>query len=290
MNLITVFQQFPTHEACIDHLETVRWGEIPACPHCGSVTVARKADGYRVGRWNCHGCKSSFNVLSGTIFEKTKIPLQKWFLGIAIILNAKKSVSSYQLSRDLDLNQKSAWYMGMRIREAMVDDGDLLSGIVEADEAYIGGKPRKANRRDDDKPAKRGRGTDKLPIVGVVERGGRVVAEPSPKVNAASLSAFLTRNIDRGSLLITDAFAAYRRMGEIVRHAVIDHSVQYVDGLVHTNTIEGFWSLLKRAWYGTHHHYSDAYAVAYAIEACYKYNGRKADDTFATFLRGAVAA
>jgi len=290
MNLITVFQQFPTHESCIDHLESVRWGEIPACPLCGSVTVARKADGHRVGRWNCHGCKSSFNVLSGTIFEKTKIPLQKWFLGIAIILNAKKSVSSYQLSRDLDLNQKSAWYMGMRIREAMVDDGDLLSGIVEADEAYIGGKPRKGNRRDDDRPAKRGRGTDKLPIVGVVERGGRVVAEPSPKVNAASLSAFLDRNIDRGSLLITDAFTGYRRMGEIVRHAVIDHSIQYVDGLIHTNTIEGFWSLLKRAWYGTHHHYSDAYAVAYAVEACYKYNGRKAADTFATFLRGAVSA
>lgn len=290
MNLITVFQQFPTHESCIDHLESVRWGEIPACPLCGSVTVARKADGHRVGRWNCHGCKSSFNVLSGTIFEKTKIPLQKWFLGIAIILNAKKSVSSYQLSRDLDLNQKSAWYMGMRIREAMVDDGDLLSGIVEADEAYIGGKPRKGNRRDDDKPAKRGRGTDKLPIVGVVERGGRVVAEPSPRVNAASLSAFLARNIGRGSLLITDAFTGYRRMGEIVRHAVIDHSVQYVDGLVHANTIEGFWSLLKRAWYGTHHHYSNAYAVAYAVEACYKYNGRKAQDAFATFLRGAVAA
>jgi len=290
MNLITVFQQFPTHEACIEHLESVRWGEIPACPLCGSVTVARKADGYRVGRWNCHGCKSSFNVLSGTIFEKTRIPLQKWFLGIAIILNAKKSVSSYQLSRDLDLNQKSAWYMGMRIREAMVDDGDLLSGIVEADEAYIGGKPRKGNRRDDDKPAKRGRGTDKLPIVGVVERGGRVVAEPSPKVNAASLSAFLARNIDRGSLLITDAFSGYRRMGEVVRHAVIDHSRMYVDGLVHTNTIEGFWSLLKRAWYGTHHHYSDAYAVAYAVEACYKYNGRKAKDTFNTFLRGVVSA
>lgn len=206
MNLITVFQQFPTHESCIEHLENVRWGEIPACPHCGSVTVARKVDGHRVGRWNCHGCKSSFNVLSATIFEKTKIPLQKWFLGIAIILNAKKSISSYQLSRDLDLNQKSAWYMGMRIREAMADDGDLLTGILEADESYIGGKPRKGNRRDGDKPDKRGRGTDQLPIVGVVERGGRVLAEPSSKANAASLSAFLARNIDRAPLLMTEAY------------------------------------------------------------------------------------
>ncbi|MYC34527.1 MAG: transposase [Chloroflexi bacterium] len=140
MNLIAVFQRFPDHESCIEHLEAVRWGEIPACPLCGCVTVGRKADGDRVGRWNCHECKSSFNVLSGTIFEKTKIPLQKWFLGIAIILNAKKSVSSHQLSRDLDLNQKSAWYMMMRIREAIVDDGALLSGIVGADKAYIRGE------------------------------------------------------------------------------------------------------------------------------------------------------
>ena len=290
MNLITVFQRFPDHESCIEHLERVRWGDVPVCPLCASITVARKADGDRVGRWNCHGCKSSFNVLSGTIFEKTKVPLQKWFLAIAIILNAKKSVSSYQLSRDLDLNQKTAWYLAMRVREAMVDNGDLLSGIVEADEAYIGGKPRKSNRRDDDKPAKRGRGTDKLPIVGVVERGGRVIAEPSPKVTGSALSAFLQRNLDRGSLLITDAFAAYRRMGDYMRHAVIDHSVQYVDGLVHTNTIEGFWSLLKRAWYGTHHHYSDAYAVAYVVESCYKYNIRRLDDAFGAFLRGAVQA
>ena len=291
MDLIKVFQKWPTHESCIGHLETVRWGHRPACPLCGSVNVARKADGYRVGRWNCHACKSSFNVLSGTIFQKTRIDLQKWFLAIAIILNAKKSVSSYQLARDLDLTQPTAWYMAMRIRKAMVaSDGELLAGIVEADEAYVGGRPRKGNKRDDDTPAKRGRGTDKLPIVGVVERGGRVVAEPSPKVNSASLTAFLSRNIDAGSLLITDAFNAYREMGRRVRHAVIDHSIQYVDGLIHTNTIEGFWSLLKRAWYGTHHHYSDDYALAYSVEACYKYNSRNAGDTFGSFVRGAVAA
>ena len=134
--MVKVFHKWPTHESCIEHLETVRWGVRPACPLCGSLAVAGKSDGHRVGRWNCHGCKSSFNVLSGTIFQKTKIDLQKWFLAIAIILNAKKSVSSYQLARDLDLTQPTAWYMAMRIRKAMVSsDGDLLAGIVEADEA-----------------------------------------------------------------------------------------------------------------------------------------------------------
>lgn len=154
MDLFRVFRQFPNHESCIEHLEAVRWGDSPVCPHCSSSRVARKADGQRVGRWNCHECKASFNVLSKTIFQKTKIPLQKWFLGIALVINAKKSLSSCQLARDLDLNQKSAWYMKMRIREAMVEDSDaFLHGIVEADEAFLstdGSNPRKNNRNDDD--------------------------------------------------------------------------------------------------------------------------------------------
>ena len=136
MNLIAIFSLYPDQEACIEHLEAVRWLDEANCPHCGSLRVARKADAYRMGRWNCHDCKSSFNVLSGTIFEKTKIELQKWFLAIGLIVNAKKSMSSYQLARDLELNQKSAWYMQQRIRAAMAaEQRPLLQGILEADEA-----------------------------------------------------------------------------------------------------------------------------------------------------------
>lgn len=164
MNLMTIFTKFPDQEACIEYLERVRWGDEANCPHCGSLNVGRKDDSGRVGRWNCHACNSSFNVLSGTIFEKTRIPLQKWFLAIGLIVNAKKSLSSFQLARDLDMNQKSAWYMQQRIRAAMLtEEGELLQGIIEADETYVGGKPRKTNRRDDNsKPNKRGRGTKKL--------------------------------------------------------------------------------------------------------------------------------
>ena len=292
MNLIQVFQRFPDHEACIEHLENVRWNDNPICPLCQSENVARKADGERIGRWNCHSCKSSFNVLSGTIFQKTKIPLQKWFLGIALMLNAKKSLSSHQLARDLDLNQKSAWYMAMRIREAMTSsDAEMLSGIVEADEAYIGGKPRKRNKRDDDNNnAPRGRATRKLPIVGAVERGGNVVAQPSIRVNMSALTDFLTKNVEPEALLITDEYRGYNDMRNHMRHTSIDHSVRYADGMVHTNTIEGFWSNLKRAWYGQHHHYSRKFAPAYVIEACFKYNIRKSPDAFNSFLRSAVMA
>lgn len=292
MNLITVFQRFPDHEACIEHLERVRWHHTPKCPLCESERVARKADGFRVGRWNCHSCKSSFNVLSGTIFEKTKIDLQKWFLAISIIINAKKGVSSCQLARDLDLNQKTAWYIGMRIRRAMATQGQLLSGIVEVDEAYLGGKPRKHNKRDHDAPGSpRGRGTDRLPVVGAVERGGNVVAEPSLRVDGFTLDRFISRYVDKDALLMTDEYPGYNRASKRMSHAVVAHRKQYVDGLIHTNTIESFWALVKRALFGQYHHYSVKHALAYVVEACFKYNIRKQTaGTFEGFLAGAVAA
>ena len=147
MNLMTVFTRYPDQEACIEHLERVRWGGEARCPHCGCTDVARQQENDRVGCWNCHGCKSSFNVLSGSIFEKTRLPLQKWFLSIALMVNAKKSLSSHQFARDLDMNHKSAWYMQQRIRAAMLTgESDLLQGIVEADETYVGGKPRKGQQ------------------------------------------------------------------------------------------------------------------------------------------------
>jgi len=287
MNLIEVCQKFPTQEACIEHLEALRWPEKAACPLCGNEHVSRQVDGERVGRWKCYGCKSSFNVLSGTIFQGTKIPLQKWFAAIAILVNAKKSVSSPQLARDLGMNQKSAWFMGMRIRAAMVENDALLYGIVEADETYLATDG--SRKRDDDDPPKRGRGTKKLPVIGALARGGKVVAQPAPKVTAKTLEAFLGRHVDgKNSVLVTDEFPAYNRMGEWVPHFTINHAVAYAEGLVHTNTLEGFWSLVKRAIFGQHHHYSREHAAAYIVEACYKYNHRNSSEAFDSFLVGAV--
>jgi transposase-like protein len=296
MNLLTIFSRFPDQEACIEHLENVRWADDPYCPLCGATSVARKSESERVGRWNCHACKASFNVLSGTIFEKTKLPLQKWFLAIGIIVNAKKSVSSHQLARDLDLNQKSAWYMQQRIRAAMLtNEGELLQGIVEADETYVGGKRRRPNRRDDDNGTGKsagftGRGTKKVPVVGAIERGGRVVARVVENVGRASLERFIRGHVDGdGAVLMTDEWSGYGRLHKTMRHAVIRHSECYADGLLHTNTIEGFWSLVKRAWYGTHHRYSRQFMPLFIAESCWKYNHRKADDAFGSFLKGCFA-
>ncbi len=164
-------------------------------------------------------------------------------------VECQENLSSCQLARDLDIKQKVAWYMMTRIRAEMADKTDpLLSGIIEADETYIGGKPRKRNKCEDDEPIKRGRGTSKQAVIGAVERDGKVYV-----------------SMDE-SELITDEFRIYNIVSREIRHSVIRHESQFVDGDVHTNTIEGFWSLLKRAWYGSHHHYSIAYAPLYVAE------------------------
>ncbi len=291
MNLLRVHTRFQDQESCIEYLEKLRFGDEPFCPLCGCMNVARKDELDRVGRWNCHDCHSSFNVLSGTIFQQTRIPLEKWFMAICLTVNAKKSVSSCQLARDLDLNQKTAWYLQHRIRAAMsTTEGPLLQGIVEADETYVGGKPRKPNKRDDDEPKPRGRGTKKTPVIGVVERGGNVVAEVAVNLTGKGIMKFIRGSVNpSGSLLISDQYRAYNAVRKFMPHAVINHSVSYADGLTHTNTIEGFWSLLKRAWYGTHHHYRVGYMPLYVAEACWKYNQRKNGDAFGTFLRGCMA-
>ena len=292
MNIVSVFKRFPDQHAAIAHLEQVRWGNTPACPHCGSLHVARKAENQRVGRWNCHDCKASFNVLSGTVMQKTKIPLQKWFLAIALIVNAKKSLSSHQLARDLEMHQNTAWYLMQRIRAAMAaDQGSFLRGIVEADETFLGGKPRKRNRRSSRKPAKRGRGTSKTAVIGAVERGGKVKAMVTDDLTGRGILQFIQSSVDpEGSLLITDEYSAYDAVEPFIPHLAINHSEHYSDRLGgHTNTIEGFWGLLKRAWYGQHHHYQKLFSPLYVAEASWKYNHRQDVDAFGSFMRAVFA-
>ena len=286
MSLVDIFERYPTQESCISHLERIRWKDSPHCPHCASVDVAQKQEGERVGRWNCHDCKSSFNVLSGTMFQNTHIPLQKWFLGIQLVMNAKKSLSSHQLSRDLTLNQKTAWYMQTRIRAEMASqDQVILQGIVEADETYLGGKPRPENKKEDTPKHPRGRGTEKTPILGAVQRGGEVVARIATDLTSRDIIEFLNKFVKPdGSILMTDESNLYNQVE--MEHQSVNHQECFVDGIIHTNTIEGFWSLLKRAWFGSHHHYERKYTPLYLAEAAFKYNHRKNKRIFSTFMRG----
>ena len=194
--------------------------------------------------------------------------------------------SIHQLARDLDLNQKTAWYLMTRIRAEMAKKGGaLLQGIIEADETYIGGKPRKPNKYKDHEPVKRGRGTEKDAIIGAVQRGGKVVAQLAPNLTGRSILQFIRSYVNlKDAELITDEYQAYNLIGRELKHSVIQYKVQYIDGDTHTNTIEDFWSLLKRAWYGQHHHYQTGYTSLYVAETCYKYNYRETD-MFWKFLR-----
>lgn len=173
MNIIQIYKDFPNQDSCLDYLEKVRWRGTPTCPYCQSSNNSSLP---AERRYHCNNCNTSFSVTVGTIFHKTHLYLQKWFLGISLIFNAQKGISARQFSRDLEVNKNTAWYMAMRIRRAMSERGqrELLCGLVEMDETYVGGKPRKGNAgsEGDGVLRKRGCGTKKAPVVGMIQRGG----------------------------------------------------------------------------------------------------------------------
>lgn len=279
MNIVEIFKAFPNQKSCIKHLESVRWPNKPTCPYCASDNSTPKP---KELRHFCNNCKTSFSVTVGTIFHHTHLPIQKWFLAVMLILNAKKGISSRQLSRDLKINKDTAWRISMKIREAMYQkwQRDLLTGIVEMDETFIGGKPRKGQDND----IKRGRGSEKkTPVVGMIERGGDVKAKPMKrdKLNNKSLSTLVRENIDRKkSTLITDEYRGYMAMKNIIDHKVINHSMWYVNGDIHTNSIESFWALLKRGIIGQFHKVSFKHLPKYIDEFCYRFNHRNNDFIF----------
>ena len=244
MNLIDVTNRFPTQQDYIKFLEDIRWGDEPVCPHCGSFDVARKTEKKHIDRWICHDCKSTFKVLQGTIFRRTQIPRQKSFVAIVMMMNAKKELSSHQVARDLNMNQKTAWYVLTRIRKKMSDNDNkvvLLRGIIEADETFIGGRPR---RRADSEgnlppPNKRDRGTKKAKILGAVQRGGRVVARVATDLSHITICNFIKAFVRiGGSNLMTDEYRGYRPLGLIMHHKFIKHAERkYVEGDILPKTI-----------------------------------------------------
>ena len=259
---------------------------VPLCPFCESERVARKAENRLVGRWNCHECTNSFNVLSGTIFQGTHIELQKWFLAIALMADAKKSLSSCQLARDLELNQKTAWRMQQCIRSAMTTDEESCCR-----ESLKPTKPtwRETALQEFGQQA-RPRFPGQNSVAGVVERGGEVKAQVTRDTKGRTLLEFIQKKVEVArSSLVTDHYGAYNRAGELMApcgHRPPQGYVDPSDKGIHTNTIEGFWALIKRAWYGSHHHYSRRWMPLFIGEACWKYNHRDIDNSFDAFIHG----
>ena len=285
MNIISIYKKFPTEADCITHLEHVRWNGTPVCPYCKATRTSPIASEQR---HHCNSCNTTFSVTVGTIFHHTHIDLQKWFLGISLVLNANKGIAGRQLARDLEVNKNTAWSMGMRIRNAMFEQGELLKGIVEMDECYIGGKPRRGTG-----PHKRGRGTSKAPVVGMIERGGKVIAKPMAKamLNSRGLARFIRQSIDLpNATLMTDEYSAYLPVNKFMLHEVINHQIAYVRGAIHTNSIEGFWALLKRGMIGQYHHVTVRHLHQYVVEFCYRFNHRENPALFDHTISRAVGA
>ncbi|MHB8853263.1 MAG: IS1595 family transposase [Ignavibacteriaceae bacterium] len=229
MNIIQIYKIFPTQQDCIKHLEIVRWNNKPTCPYCKSLKSTPYKDNKR---HHCNNCKTSYSVTVGTIFHKTKIDLQKWFLAVSLVLNAKKGISSRQLSRDLEVNKNTGWFLLMRISKAMLQDAKLLSGIVEADETYIGGKNN--NKHNSEKSSgTQGRSTkNKIVVVGIKERAGDVKAQVVKNISSKTIGSVLTANVVKGSSVFTDEWNGYNEIGKSFNHESVDHSAnEYVNGI-----------------------------------------------------------
>ncbi|TAL67803.1 MAG: IS1595 family transposase [Bacteroidetes bacterium] len=297
MNIIELHKKFNTQRKCIEHLEKIRWGKLPTCPYCNEQEHI--ADRKNEFRYQCNNCGRSFSVLVDTVFEDTNMPLPIWFQLIALMINSKMGVSSKELGRQLGITQKSAWFNAMKVRCAMLDEGDFLDGIVEMDEAYMGGKPRKpVIKYPDNVPIlsrvyeKRGRGTRKVPVVGIVARqSGQVATKVIEKLTTRNLLAMFRRYVkEDGAILITDEFSSYKKFDEVVEHLTIDHTKEFARGVIHTNTIEGFWSLLKNGIKGNFRAISKKYLPFYLAEYSYKYSKRRrADIGFSQTIKNAVA-
>lgn len=279
-NLYSLMQRFSDEEACRKILEEIRWKNGIHCPHCaciGKIYKIKTTKGYK-----CGDCQKHFSLTKGTIFERSHIPLGKWFLVMYLFSAHKKGLSSHQLSRDLGITQSTAWFMLHRVRKAMRNNNDYkekLQGIVEVDETYVGGK-NKNRHWDKKKKHSQGRSTvDKAAVFGMLSRGGKVVAFKVNHLYQKGMQQLIKRKVEKGSTVNTDEFNVYRGLNKHFSHGVVDHGrYQYCNGNTHTNSIEGFWSLLKRGIIGIYHLVSRKYLNKYCAEFVFRYNTRQQGD------------
>jgi len=269
-SVLDLIKAFPSEQSCIDHLEILRWNGDVVSPFDATSKVYKcKGNKYR-----CKNTGKYFNVRTNTIFDNTKIELQKWFLAIWIVTSHKKGISSLQLGRDLDITQKSAWFMLQRIRKCFgIENDNELDNEVEVDETFVGGKEtnKHLNKKADVALAT----GNKAIILGMVERNGKLNAVKVENRKTDTLCPIIYSSIKETANLYTDEHVGYKSLRRVYDHSVVKHKEhQYVNGRIHTNTIEGFWSLLKRGIFGIYHFTSKKHLQMYVDEFVFRYNTR----------------
>lgn len=281
-NLISVMERFHSDEKCVEVLEDLRWPTGPACVRCGDMEV----DPVRRGRglWMCRSCDHQFSVTAGTIMHRTRLPLTKWFVAIYLMCQSKKGMSAHQLHRMLGTTYRTAWHLCHRIREAMGNDpftGPTLFGVVELDETLVGGKIK----------GSRNRLKNKTWVAGAIERGGRVRLERIPNIKRDTIQDFVARTVSpEAEAVYTDELRSYIGIETPTRrHETVQHNAdEWVVGDVHTNSVEGVWSLFKRSIVGTFHKMSVKHMDRYLEELEWRFNNRENPNIFMDTLRRIV--
>lgn len=266
---------FPTEQTIIDFLEKQRWNGKPVSPYDPTSKVYKCANNW----YKCKNTKKFFNVKTGTVFSRSKIPLKKWFIAMYLFASHKKGISSVQLAKDIGISQKSAWYLLDDLRDGLEQSNfikELLKGLVEIDETFIGGK--NSNRHKNKKvPHSQGRSwKDKVPVLGMLERNRTLIAQVVPNTQQSIIEPIIKSYVKKGANIHTDEWLAYQNLHQWFNHQIVNHRrKQYVNGEATTNRIENVWSHLKRTIYGTYHWVSKKHLQKYVDEFTFRYNTRK---------------
>jgi len=272
-SILELLQAFPDEQSCIDHLETLRWNGYVVSPFDPTSKVYKCKN----NKYRCKNTGKYFNVRTQTLFDNTKVKLQKWFLAIWLVTSHKKGIPSLQLHRDINVTQKTAWFMLHRIRKCFgIENNHDLDNDVEVDETYVGGKNKNRHANKKVKNAQGRSMKDKTAVVGMIERGGKLNARKVDDVGVRTLTKEIMQNVKETANISTDEWVGYNALAKMYSHSIVKHSQnEFVNGDTHTNTIEGFWSLLKRGIIGIYHFVSKKHLQNYVDEFVFRYNTRK---------------